>query len=386
MTPSIASPGIYLHIPFCRRKCPYCDFYSETGPPERRTVYLAALEREMALRAATVHEPPDSLYFGGGTPSLLSPEQILALIERSRRFFGLAADAEITLEANPGTVGRETLEGLRAAGINRLNLGIQSFSDASLTFLGRIHSAAEACRSIDEARRAGFDDIGLDLIYGLPGQRPRDWRADLEVALAAAPVHLSCYMLTYAAGTPMDKDRLQGRIRPLPEEAVAGLFELTVETLTASGFVHYEVSNFACGGSPPAWSRHNRKYWNGGPYFGFGPAAHSFDGSRRSWNEPDLDAYQKALGQGRLPAGGREVLTREQRMTEAVFLGLRQSEGIDMGDFQTRFAVDAGQLFGRVMADLVDEGLAASDGRRFWLTRRGLLVADAAALRLAACF
>jgi oxygen-independent coproporphyrinogen-3 oxidase len=377
--------GIYIHLPFCLRKCPYCDFYSEVGTEERRRSFLVALHQELALRADR-NLDADSLYFGGGTPSQFAPVHICAIIDRVSALFHLSQDSEITLEANPGTVTREALEGYRAAGVNRINLGAQSFNDENLSFLGRIHDARDARRAIAAARRAGFTDLGLDLIYGLPGQTRQQWQADLEAALAAAPAHLSCYMLTYAPGTPLDEARAAERIRPLPEEAVAGLFELTVETLTASGFVHYEVSNFARGGSPPAWSRHNRKYWNGAPYFGFGPAAHSFDGSRRSWNKPDLDAYCKALDRGYPPPGGREVLTREQRMTEAVFLGLRQTEGIDIGDFQVRFAVDAEQLFDRAMADLVDEGLAATDGRRFWLTRRGLLVADAAALRLASCF
>jgi oxygen-independent coproporphyrinogen-3 oxidase len=386
LSPPPPPAGVYIHLPFCRRKCPYCDFYSKVAPPERRTAFLAALHREMALRAGR-SMAADSLYFGGGTPSLFAAEQIAGLIDRARVLFGLSAEAEITLEANPGTVDREKLEGFRAAGVNRLNLGVQSFNDANLTFLGRIHDAGEARRAVDDARAAGFEDIGLDLIYALPGQRPKAWQADLETALAAAPTHLSCYMLTYAAGTPLDQARAAGRIRPLPEASAAELFERTAELLAARGFVHYEISNFARTGDPPAWSRHNRKYWNRAPYLGFGPAAHAFDGTRRrSWNDADLDGYLDALNRDRLPPGGEEILTREQQMTEAVFLGLRQIEGIDIQLFDERFGLKFKDLFGRTTADLVNAGLAIVDARNCRLTRRGLLMADAAAARLAGCF
>ncbi|MEE4607737.1 MAG: radical SAM family heme chaperone HemW [Desulfobacteraceae bacterium] len=382
--PSPPPAGIYLHLPFCLGKCPYCDFYSEVGTEERRRCFLAALHRELALRADR-DLAADSLYFGGGTPSLFSPAQIGALIDRIGASFHLVGGSEITLEANPGTVTKDILEGFRAAGINRLNLGIQSFNDRNLAFLGRIHDARAARRAVAAARAAGFADLGLDLIYGLPGQTPAAWRTDLEATLAAAPTHLSCYMLTYAPGTPLDAARSAGHIHPLPEAAVADLFEFTAQVLTENGFVHYEIANFARAGNPPAWSRHNRKYWNQAPYLGFGPAAHSFDGSRRSWNDADLDAYIQALESGGPPPGGEEILTREQQMIEAVFLGLRQIAGIDVQKFEARFGVKFEILFGPVLADLTEAGLAMREKGFCWLTPKGLLVADAAAARLAAC-
>jgi oxygen-independent coproporphyrinogen-3 oxidase len=277
------------------------------------------------------------------------------------------------------------LQGFRAAGINRLNLGIQSFNDRNLVFLGRIHDAATARRALTAARAAGFENIGLDLIYGLPGQEPANWRADLHAALETAPSHLSGYMLTYAPGTPLEADRIAGRIRPLSEAAVADLFDITVDVLTENGFVHYEIANFARAGNPPAWSRHNRKYWNQAPYLGFGPGAHSYDGRVRYWNDADLDAYRQALESGHPPPGGEEILTREQRMIEALFLGLRQTAGIDIQEFETRFAVQFVELFGPALTDLAGMGLATLEKGFCRLTRSGLLVADAAAARLAAC-
>jgi oxygen-independent coproporphyrinogen-3 oxidase len=382
--PSPKPAGIYIHLPFCLRKCPYCDFYSEIGTPDRRQSFLAALHGELVLRA---HRDlaVDSIYFGGGTPSLFAPAQIGGLIDGIRASFRLSPDSEITLEANPGTVSRDKLQGFRAAGINRLNLGIQSFNDRNLVFLGRIHDAATARRALTAARAAGFENIGLDLIYGLPGQEPANWRADLHAALETAPSHLSGYMLTYAPGTPLEADRIAGRIRPLSEAAVADLFDITVDVLTENGFVHYEIANFARAGNPPAWSRHNRKYWNQAPYLGFGPGAHSYDGRVRYWNDADLDAYRQALESGHPPPGGEEILTREQRMIEALFLGLRQTAGIDIQEFETRFAVQFVELFGPALTDLAGMGLATLEKGFCRLTRSGLLVADAAAARLAAC-
>lgn len=379
-----SSAGIYIHLPFCRRKCPYCDFYSEVGTERHRRRFLAALHQELILRADR-DLAADSIYFGGGTPSLFAPAQIGGLIEGIAKLFHLSTDSEITLEANPGTVTRNTLEGYRAAGVNRLNLGIQSFNDRNLALLGRIHDARAARRALAAARAAGFDDIGIDLIYGLPGQAPENWQADLQAVLEAAPAHLSGYMLTYAPGTPLEADRIAGRIRPLPEAAVADLFDITVQVLTENGFVHYEIANFARAGNPPAWSRHNRKYWNQAPYLGFGPGAHSYDGRVRRWNDADLGTYLQALENGHRPPGGEETLTREQQMIEAVFLGLRQTAGMDIEEFETRFEVQFETLFGPALADPVGAGLAVLGKGSCRLTRKGLLVADAVAARLATC-
>ena len=383
--PAETAAGIYVHLPFCRRKCPYCDFYSTVGDAAHRRRFVKALHREMALRAAP-DLAADSLYLGGGTPSLFTPAQISGIIGRARSDFGLTADAEITLEANPGTLSPDRLSAYCQAGVNRINIGGQSFDDRHLAFLGRIHNAAQIHRALDDARTAGFENIGIDLIYGLPDQSPAAWRADLAAALAAVPMHLSCYMLTYAAGTPLAARRDRGALRPLDDTAVAALFETTAEVLTAGGFVHYEIANFARGTDPPRWSRHNRKYWHRAPYLGFGPAAHSFDGTRRTWTAPSLDAYLQALSGGRLPSGGAERLTRDQHMIETIFLGLRQAAGIDIPAFETRFDLEFMSLFGREAAAMVETGLAMIDPDRLRLTRNGWLVADAAAARLAACF
>ena len=253
--------GLYIHIPFCRRKCPYCDFYSVTGT-ERAADFLTALESEMRLYA----DRPlvfDTLYIGGGTPSVLSVEDIRRILRAAGNAFQILPDSEITLEVNPGTVTVEKLHRLRLAGINRISIGVQSFQQDNLEFLGRIHSSTEASASIRAARQAGFERIGLDLIYGLPDQSRAAWRADLEQALQFAPQHLSCYALTYEPGTPLSADRAAGRFQAAADETVAALFRETAAFLQDRGYEHYEISNVARGSD--SRSRHNCKYWNFAP-------------------------------------------------------------------------------------------------------------------------
>ena len=248
--------GLYFHIPFCKRKCPYCDFYSVTGR-DHLAAFLAALHREIALRAAP-EMTVNTVYFGGGTPSLLSPAAVADVLAAVRTHFNLLADVEVTLETNPGAVGREGLARLRKIGVNRLNIGVQSFRDDALHFLGRIHNRAEACAVIDQARAAGFDNLGVDLIYGLPGQTLAGWESDLEQALHYRPEHLSCYILTFEPGTPMTRDLERGRLAPLAESRVVDMFETTAAVLSGHGYDHYEISNFAR--TPDFRSRHNMKY------------------------------------------------------------------------------------------------------------------------------
>ena len=363
--------GIYIHVPFCVKRCRYCDFYSQTDL-SLCDVFADALIREIEL--ASDPGPVDSLYFGGGTPSLLDPTQIERIILSVRARFAISPDPEITLEANPGTVDEQRLHDFRAAGVNRLNLGIQSFDDDNLSFLGRIHTAVEASRAVEAARAAGFSNLGLDLIYGLPGQTATTLQSDLEKAAAFNPEHLSCYLLTYERGTPLDRAREQGRVAPLPESETADLFLLNRERLEAAGYTQYEISNFAR--ADHYRSRHNCKYWTFAPYIGLGPAAHSFLAPVRHWNYRDLGTYLANLDKGRLPIKTKEALTVNQQMIEAVYLGLRQTRGIPIADFNQRFSVEFKTLFEAVMSDPLLDKLLERDTDFCWLTPEGMLVMD----------
>lgn len=372
--------GIYLHIPFCERKCRYCDFYSVTTGG-REEAFMAAVITEIKRR----RDPDwavDSIYFGGGTPSLMPPAFYARVLAALGEAFDLQDDIEITLEANPGTVDQVCLTAFRSAGINRLNLGVQSFDDRNLQFLGRIHSAAQARAVVGMARRAGFENLGLDLIYGLPNQSCEAWQADLDHAVRGDhPEHLSCYALTYEPGTPLMQNRLGGGHQPAGEEKMAALFEATAEVLCGVGFDHYEISNFAAG---PRWrSRHNTKYWSRVPYSGFGPAAHSFRASRRSWNVADLEVYIDRLAKGLLPEEGREELDRSQQMIETVFLGLRLSAGIDLAAFAQRFGTPLETRAVEVLPALVVDGYLRQTPGRLAPTRKGMRFHDSISARLA---
>jgi oxygen-independent coproporphyrinogen-3 oxidase len=375
MTPA----GIYVHIPFCKRKCRYCDFYSVTADNRQAEAFMAAVLAEIGRRRRP-DQAVDSIYFGGGTPSLLPPAFYARLLEALDRAFDLQADLEITLEANPGTIDPQGLAGYRRAGINRLNLGIQSFDERHLRFLGRIHSAAQARAAVEMAHRAGFDNLGLDLIYGLPDQSVAAWQADLEAACDRSPEHLACYALTYEPDTPLMQDRRDGGHQPAAESRVAALFEATADVLGGAGFEHYEISNFAAG--PRQRSRHNLKYWTRAPYSGFGPAAHSFQAPRRSWNIADLEAYLARLDRGAMPEEARETLTRSQQMIETVFLGLRLAAGIDLAAFARQFGAPLETLAAAVLPGLVADGCLRRTPARLAPTRRGMRFHDSVSARL----
>jgi oxygen-independent coproporphyrinogen-3 oxidase len=368
--------GIYVHVPFCVRKCAYCDFYSITDLG-LKPAFLAALRAEIAATAAggLVF---DTIHIGGGTPSTLEPGEIEAILALLSSRFRFEAPVEITLEANPGTVDRDRLKGFRAAGVNRLTVGVQSFDAASLELLGRIHTAAEAECALADARAAGFDELGLDMIYGLPGQTASAWAADLERALAHAPEHLSCYMLTIEPSTPLGRLRDSGRLRPAADDRVAGLFTQTSELLTGRGYRHYEIANFArCDAADCAdahVSRHNSKYWAYAPYLGFGPAAHSFLPPRRFWNHGNLGRYVEAVRAGEATTEGEEVLTVDQQMTETVMLGLRTAAGVDLVEFARRFGESAARVCADAAAPFVAQGLLTCDRARCAPTLRGMLV------------
>jgi len=381
--------GMYVHIPFCVRKCPYCDFYSTTDFYLREG-FPEALIAEMQMRADTSGLCFDTLYFGGGTPSVLEEMEIARIMEGAYQFFQMQDDTEITIEANPGTVSLEKLRGYRNTGVNRINLGIQSFQNANLRFLGRIHSGEAACLAVEQAQNAGFDNIGLDLIYGLPGQTNAAWLADLSKAIEYSPAHLSCYMLTYESGTPMEKKRQEKVFRALPEDKVAELFRTTIEFLDANGYAQYEISNFSLVTSHfpllTSISRHNQKYWSDVPYLGFGPSAHSFLGNERFWNHRSVVEYVRAIRSGQLPTAEKEVLDKAQQMTEAIYVGLRKTDGIRLCEFDEKFKVCFREVFGETVAHLEAEGCAKLSPNRFALTRKGMVFLDSITGMLLTCF
>jgi oxygen-independent coproporphyrinogen-3 oxidase len=371
-----AVPGLYLHVPFCGKICPYCDFAVVTGGRGRRLAFVESLLAEVRLWAGgELFGAFDTVYFGGGTPSALEPEDLARILGAVRGALPVAADAWTFLEANPEDVRPETLGAWRALGVRTLSLGVQSFRAGDLAFLGRRHTPAQARRSVELAREAGFDTVSADLIYGLPGQDAAAWREVLAEAVELQPDHLSCYQLTVHEGTPFGRRRDQGRLAELPEPAQAELFLLTHTFLEDAGYPGYEVSNFAR--APAHRSRHNRKYWDHTPYLGLGPSAHSFAGRRRWWNERRLGTWQERIGRGERPVAGTEELAPAQLALEALMLGLRTRDGVDLARFRERYGVDLLARNAGLAGKLEEEGLLRLAEGRLEPTLAGLALADA---------
>lgn len=329
--------GIYIHIPFCKTRCKYCDFFSTTHL-EKRSQYVEALLAEMKERGYEAirqlgekQEGISTIYIGGGTPSTLEVAQLRRLGEEAIRLAGDEAKGErreITLEANPGDITLEKATAWRAIGINRLSMGIQSFDDDLLRLIGRRHTAEQARKAVAIAQAAGFDNISIDLMYALPSQTMEQWQRDVQMALQLNVQHISTYGLIYEEGTVLTALLERGHILPIDEDTEMLMYDYLVEQLTANGFEHYEVSNFARKGCR---SKHNSNYWNDTPYIGLGAGAHSYDGKVRQWNVSDIDAYiEQAMAHNLQPE--REVLTDEQRHTERLMLGLRTSQGIAINE------------------------------------------------------
>jgi len=382
------APGLYLHIPFCSAICPYCDFSVMHAASPARQRFASRLAAEVSLAAAAWRDPRpfDTVYFGGGTPSQLSPEDLARVLEACRTHFPFEAPAPwVFLEANPEDVTPEASAAWRALGVRNLSLGVQSFSDESLRFLGRRHSGRRARAAVETALAAGFDTVSVDLIFGLRGQTAEDWRLDLATAVSQEPQHLSCYQLTIHPRTRFGVQAKHGRFSELPEDDQATLFELTHRFLGDAGWPAYEVSNFAR--SPAHQSRHNRKYWDHTPYLGLGPSAHSLAASdasspaRRWWNERGTLRWESRLAAGERPIEAEELLGPKDLAEEALLLGLRTTEGVDLDGMKARYGVDLLAANDALVARLVDEGRlvvrADPKGAR-WLvpTLSGLAVAD----------
>lgn len=375
-------PGLYVHIPFCVRKCIYCDFYSlptATGPLAKRLTdgqpdqpdFLAALESE--LRQLPHPFQPETVFIGGGTPTELSTSDLARLLEILRQNVDLSAIAEWTCESNPGTLTREKADLLKSAGINRMSLGVQSFDATTLDFLGRIHSADEAEAGVHLLRDAGFDNLNLDLIYGVPGAGPDVVRRDLQRLLALSPEHAACYCLIFEDGTPLADLRARGFVKEVDDDTELEQYEIVRTALRTGGYGHYEISNFA---KPGRECRHNQLYWGAGEYLGVGPSAHSHWRGERYGNVRDLAAYCRRMLEGSSPRAFSEKLEPEAKARETLVMALRQTAGITHSDFLRDTGFELRALCGETLNALAREDLLEISGDRVRLTERGLFVSD----------
>jgi oxygen-independent coproporphyrinogen-3 oxidase len=368
--------GLYLHIPFCQAICSYCNFNRGLLDADLKARYVGALEREIrGADPARAHRAADTIFFGGGTPSLLDATEVARLIAACRETFDLAADAEITLETNPETATRDRLDAFRAAGVNRISFGVQSFDDAELARLGRIHSAARARDAVRSARAAGFTNLSFDLMLWLPGQTLASWERTVDEAIALAPDHLSLYLLELYPNAPLKESmaRAQPGWAQATDDDAADMYLAALERLDAAGLAQYEISNVA---RPGYLSRHNVKYWQAESWYGFGCGAHSTVDGVRWKNIASTQEYIDRMGQGAPVLLDRQELSTAERMSETLFTGLRLTTGIDRGHFLARYGVDPWTRYRETLSPFVDEGLMWADDARFGLTRRGMLVAN----------
>lgn len=379
--------SLYLHFPFCERKCRYCDFLSGPAGEETREEYVDLLCREIELRAGEITAPSesaaavDSIFIGGGTPSLMTPVQAARVMDTIRSRYQVLSDAEISMEINPGTVDPLKLLGFKAAGIGRLSIGVQSFDDSELRLLGRIHTAAEARETFHAAREAGFDNINLDLMSALPGQNIETWSHTLKEAVSLGPEHISAYSLIIEEGTPLASLLDSGELPDLPsEEEDRRMYHFTKQFLASEGYRRYEISNYAKAGYE---CRHNCGYWTGHEYLGLGLGASSCLGGERFRNPDKMNDYRKAVNDTNEydPVNAmrreRQTLTREDRMEEFMFLGLRMTEGVSEKEFEKRFGVKMEDIYGGVLHRHLEQNvIRRTPDHRIALTEYGLDVAS----------
>jgi putative oxygen-independent coproporphyrinogen III oxidase len=363
--------GLYLHIPFCSAICNYCNFNRGLFDVAQKARYVTALLAEIR-RAGPEPRAADTIYFGGGTPSLLLPAEIAQLVAACRETFDVSPDCEVTLEANPETVDEAKLAAFRAAGVNRLSFGVQSFREQELRRLSRLHSAERARLAVDEARRAGFGNLSLDLMMWLPEQRVEDWLESVDAAIGVGPEHLSLYLLEVYPNAPLKEDMARARWSQAPDDDAAAMYVAAMERLEHAGYEQYEISNVA---KPGHRSRHNLKYWTDGEWLGFGCGAHTTKGGVRAKNVAGTDDYIERIGNGESAAIEVRRMSAEEQLGDALFTGLRLTDGVNLDAIRDRYGVDVWQRHGGDLADFVDLGLLRHDGERLWLTRRGMLLA-----------
>ena len=363
--------GLYLHIPFCESICSYCNFARQLVDGSLESRYVAALERE--IRAAADGSRVDSMYFGGGTPSLLSAGELARLIDACREGFLIDADAEVTIEVNPETASEGRFAGYRAIGVNRLSMGVQSFQDEELKRIGRLHTADRARSAVDQARQAGFDNVSLDLMIGLPGQTLAGWRASIERLLEIAPEHISFYLLELYPNVPLRGEVLRKESALPSDDLAADMYNSGLQWLSEAGYEHYEISNAA---QPGRRSRHNLKYWTDGAWLGLGAAAHSTRRGVRWQNVAAAADYVQRMARGETVTVARRVLSAEERLSEALITGLRLVEGVSLSGIGRRYGIDVWARYGLDLQPFVDEGFLVSGPGRLRLTRPGMLVAN----------
>jgi oxygen-independent coproporphyrinogen III oxidase len=363
--------GLYVHIPFCSAICNYCNFNRGLYDADLKRRYLGALLTEIGNR--TDGSPADTVFFGGGTPSLLEPSEVQSIIDACRASFDLAPASEITLEANPETVTRDRLRAFREAGINRLSFGVQSFRDEELQRLSRLHSAARACEAFEMARDAGFDNVSLDLMMWLPQQSVAEWLSSVDALVAIGPEHASLYLLEIYPNAPLKDAMARSRWSLAPDDDAADMYLGAMSRLDDAGYTQYEISNVS---KPGLESRHNLKYWSDGEWLGFGCGAHSTRRGVREKNVASTEDYVSAIVAGRSVATERRVLSDQQRLEEAVFTGLRLSRGLDLEAVRSRYGVDLWDRYGEDLSPFLEQRLLIYDGGSIRLTRDGMLLAN----------
>ena len=364
--------GIYIHIPFCKTRCAYCDFYSTTSD-ELKQRYVRALCRELELRRNYLQGAPiRTVYIGGGTPSQLKEDELDVLFHTLEAVYGLQSAEEITIEANPDDLTDRYVDRLRRFPINRISIGIQTFDDPTLKLLNRRHTARQAIEAVERCRQAGFHNLSIDLIYGLPDETDRQWENDLTQALALQPEHISAYHLTYEEGTPLFKMLQSHRIHEVDEDSSLRFFTTLMDTLAGAGYEHYEISNFC---KPGMQSKHNSAYWQGIAYLGCGPSAHSYNTYSREWNEPSLKDYIHALKQGKRLFQS-ELLDNKTRYNEYVMTALRTQRGASADEIAAQFGKELQQYFLTNMTPYLTAGKLQRVNDRVRLTREGLFISD----------
>jgi oxygen-independent coproporphyrinogen III oxidase len=364
--------GIYIHIPFCRQKCYYCDFYKTVNTNQTDT-FISALSKETALRKRYIpEEKVKTIYFGGGTPSVLTENQLSVVLKFLYGYFSVASDAEITFEANPDDLSKEYLQLLKKLGINRLSIGIQSFQNEHLKKMNRRHNTEQAVRSIENAISEGFSNLSIDLIYGLPGLTLQEWQNSLQTVFRLPVVHLSAYHLTYHQGTPFYTWLKKGTLKELSEDESISQFNLLIDETEKAGFEQYEVSNFA---RNKMYSKHNSAYWLGENYLGLGPSAHSFNGDSRRWNIAHVDGYIHGI-ENNTSWFEEEQLSENEKFNEYILTRIRTKWGISVQEIAERFGVKYADQVEKTAVKFLSSGKMKKNGGIFTLTREGLFVSD----------
>lgn len=364
--------GIYLHIPFCKKACHYCNFHFSTSLQYRDEMVQCLLTEITLQKDYLAGHAIETIYFGGGTPSLLPAADITRLLDEIRSHFSVAADAEITLEANPDDLTAVTLQSLREAGINRLSIGVQSFFEEDLRWMNRAHNASQAAGCLELAGEAGFDNISIDLIYGGPTLTDEHWQQNVQQAIALNIPHLSCYALTVEPGTALDHFIQHNKVPPIDPDKAAMHFEMLMQWLDDAGYEHYEISNFA---KPGNHSRHNSSYWQGRPYLGLGPSAHSFNGLSRQWNVANNSLYMQNIRKGSVPFE-IEMLSPKMALNEYIMISLRTSAGCDLERVTERFGPDKSTQILAAAKEFSEKGWMQCEGAMLRLTRQGKFFAD----------